>query len=111
MATYYPEADRLDVALRVVVGLATGRMAVRGTKTWDILGRLGLDRKECEEPLFEALTMDYSIHSDAGLAHLLKHCRWLLPAALELLREFQSVTCESRYAYYNSSSRKEVETA
>lgn len=89
---YDQKLDRLDVAVRAAVKLCSG-----GRRKY--AERVGLKREHF--PLVqEALLELDSIKSEDGVMELLKRCPFLLDAALELLRLYQTEYTLTREYHY-----------
>jgi hypothetical protein len=101
---YDPALDRLDVAIRMLVHLINGTMQVKGSAQWKLLASYGLDRKEHAGRLSDALLEIGSINTEDGIFELLRACPFLLPAAIEMLREYQEKYAISRQYHYRGAA-------
>ena len=93
-AGYDPALDRVDVAIRSLVRLYR-------SAHWKLLANYGINRKEHAGPLSDALLEIETIKTEDGVFELLRFCPFLLPAAIELLREYGEMFAVSRAYHYS----------
>jgi hypothetical protein len=96
-AVYDPAFDRIDVAVRGLVNL-------RGNGKWPLLARYGITRKEHDAVMRDALLEIETIKTEDGIFELLRMCPFLLPAAIEMLREYQEQYAVSRRYHYRGAA-------
>lgn len=94
---YDPALDRIDVAIRSLVRLYR-------SAHWKLLANYGLTRKDHAGPLSDALLEIETIKTEDGVFELLRFCPFLLPAAIEMLREYQERFAVSREFHYRGAA-------